>query len=107
VADYRNRISYILNELLTKTNAQIILINLPYLGASDAVPFPLSNVLDMRTKQFNNVIAELGHNDHIKYVDLYSQTRQPFIENPSYYASDHFHPSGEGYLLWGKIINAD
>lgn len=107
VTDYKERLSYVLNELLTKTSAQIILINLPYLGASNVIPFPLSNILDARTKQFNKVIKELGHNDRIKLIDLYIPSRQPFSENPSYYASDHFHPSGEGYMFWGKIINAD
>ena len=107
VADYKSHLSYVLNELLTKTNAQIVLINLPYLGAFDVIPFPLSNVLDIRTRQFNKVIAELGHDDRIKHIDLYTPTRQPFLENPDYYASDHFHPSGEGYMFMGKIINAD
>lgn len=107
VADYKSHLSYVLNELLTKTNAQIVLINLPYLGAFDVIPFPLSNVLDIRIRQFNKVIAELGHDDRIKHIDLYTSTRQSFLENPGYYASDHFHPSGEGYMFLGKIINAD
>ena len=107
VTDYKNRLSYTLDELLTKTSAQIILINLPYLGASDVIPFPFSNILDARTKQFNKVIEELGHNDRIKLIDLYIPSRQPFSENLSYYASDHFHPSSEGYMFWGKVINAD
>lgn len=107
VVDYRIRLSHILNELLTKTNARIILINLPYLGASDVIPFPLSSALDTRTKQFNKVVEELGRNDRIKLIDLYTPTRQPFIDNSSYYASDYFHPSGEGYLFWGKFINAN
>ena len=107
VADYKSRLSYILNELLTKTNTRIILINLPYLGALDVVPYPLNDALDLRTREFNKVVAELGHDDRIKLVDLYTPSYQPFLENLSYYASDHFHPSDEGYLLWGKVINAD
>lgn len=107
MADYKDHVSYIIDELLTKTNARIILINLPYLGAPGVIPFPLSSALDMRTKQFNTVIAELGHGDRIKLIDIYTPSRQPFIENPSYYASDQFHPSGEGYMFWGKIIHVD
>lgn len=107
VADYNNRLVYIVNQLLTKTDARIILISLPYLGASDVIPFPLSAVLDARTKQFNKVTAEVEQGDRIKLIDLYTPTWQAFTENSRYYAPDHFHPSGEGYLLWGKIIHAD
>lgn len=107
VADYENRLSNILNELLAETETQITLINLPYLGAADTVPFPLSTILDTRTKRFNSVIAKLGRSDRVKLIDLYTPSRQPFLDNRAYYASDHFHPSGEGYLFWGKIINAD
>ncbi|PIS22751.1 hypothetical protein COT50_00250 [candidate division WWE3 bacterium CG08_land_8_20_14_0_20_41_10] len=97
--------------MLTKTNAQIILINLPYLGASNVVPFPFNNALDMRTRQFNKIILEVGQGGglggRVKIIDLYSPMCQPFLVDSKYYASDHFHPSDEGYLLWGKIINAD
>lgn len=107
VADYKKRLSYVLYELTTKTDARIVLMNLPYLGAFDVLPFPLSNVLDRRTRQFNKVIEELGYDDRIKLIDLYTSSYKPFLENPSYYASDRFHPSSEGYMFLGKIINAD
>jgi lysophospholipase L1-like esterase len=107
VATYKSNLTYILAELLAKTPAQIVLVNLPYLGSSDVVPLPFSSVLDTRTKQFNKVIDELGRNDRIKVVDLYSQTYELFKNDTGYYAADHFHPSGEGYLLFGGLINAD
>ncbi len=111
VQDYKDRLSLIVDELLAKTNAHIALINLPYLGAPDVVSFPLNKVLDRRTREFNNVVEEVGQikgqSGRLKVVDLYIQTRQPPYDDAKYYASDHFHPSGEGYLLWGKIINAD
>lgn len=107
VADYKSRLVYIVNQLLTKTDARIILINLPYLGAPDATPLPFSTVLDARTRQFNKIIAEVGQGDRIKLIDLYTPTHQAFTESSRYYASDRFHPSSEGYLLWGKIINAN
>lgn len=107
VGDYKSRLGYIVDELLAKTNAQIILINLPYLGALDVLPVPLSNALDARTRQFNSVVAGFAGRERVKLVDLYGGSRQPFLDNPAYYASDGFHPSGEGYLLFGKIINAD
>ena len=107
IAEYVTRMSRILDELLTKTSAQIVLINLPYLGASEVLPFPLSGVLDIRTKQFNKILEKFNYTDRIKLVDLYTPTRWTSSVDSKYYAADHFHPSGEGYLFWGKIINAD
>lgn len=96
----------ILNELLNKTTAQIIVINLPYLGSNKLIAQPFGSVLDFRTKQFNSIIASASGDDRIKLVDLYEKTYQLFNQNPRYYSSDLFHPSAEGYMLWAKIINA-
>lgn len=105
--DFRRNLTRIVDHLLTKTAAQIVLLNLPYLGAPDVLPVPLSSALNARTKQFNTIISEFGSTERVQLIDLYSGLRQPFVKNPAYYASDRFHPSGEGYLLFGKIINAD
>jgi len=101
--------SHILNELLTKTEAKIVVINLPYLGASQAIRFPYNWLLNSRTKEFNGkisgVISEIEHQGRIRQVDLYGKTYKTFNKDPKNYASDLFHPSGEGYLVWSKIIN--
>ena len=101
--------SYILNELLTKTEAKIVVINLPYLGSPRAIRFPYNWMLNSRTKEFNGkisgVISKLDHNGRIRQVDLYGKTYKTFNKDPKNCASDLFHPSGEGYLVWSKIIN--
>ena len=107
VAEYKTRMVLILDELLTKTSAQIVLINLPYLGDYTAIPFPLDKLLDLRTKQFNKVIEEYKGRDRIRLVDLYGSSGPSFSYRPEFYASDHFHPSDEGYLFWGMVINAN
>ena len=103
--------SYILNELLTKTEAKIVVINLPYLGSPKAIRFPYNWMLNGRTREFNGkisgVILEAGNNSRIRLVDLYGKTYKTFNKDPKNYAPDLFHPSGEGYLVWSKIINED
>ncbi|KKS31439.1 hypothetical protein A2380_03575 [candidate division WWE3 bacterium RIFOXYB1_FULL_43_24] len=108
---YTENYSHILNELLTKTDAKIIVINLPYLGSPKAVRFPYNWMLNSRTKEFNSkiygLISEIDHNDRIRQVDLYGKTYKTFNKDPKNYSSDLFHPSGQGYLLWSRIINED
>jgi len=102
--------SYILNELLTKTEARIVVINLPYLGSPKAVRFPYNWMLNERTKEFNGkisgVISKLSNN-RIRLVDLYGRTYKTFNKDPKSYSPDLFHPSEEGYLEWSRIINED
>jgi lysophospholipase L1-like esterase len=109
LADFRSKYSFIVKELMLNTTAQITIINIPYIGSSKLVYFPLNFFLNYRTKQFNNIISDIvdgiGDKSRIRFVDLYSSTYDLSKQDPQYYSSDEFHPSGEGYVLWGKIIN--
>lgn len=111
VNDFRKNYRFILNELLTKTNAQITVINIPYLGSDKIVYPPFNFLLNVRTRQFNKVVSDLvGSADNpsrIRLVDLYNNTYKESKQNPKYYSSDLFHPSEESYLFWSRIINAD
>jgi len=108
VSKYKTNLNYILQELLTKTSAKVVLINLPYLGSRKLTHFPLNIILDSRTKQFNRVVELLAQDrNRIKLVDLYTGTRLSFSHNNSLYSADLFHPSEAGYMLWSTIINAD
>lgn len=111
VKDFREKYRYILDELLTKTDAHITVMNIPYLGSGKLVYPPFNFLLDLRTKQFNKVISSLvagtANKDRVRFIDLYKDTYALPKQSQSYYSSDLFHPSGEGYLLWAKIINAN
>jgi lysophospholipase L1-like esterase len=106
ISDFREKYKFILNELLTKTDAKIVVINIAYLGSSKLVLPPFSWLLNFRTKQFNDIIAGLANSDRIRLVDLYSATYWISEQNPKYYSSDLFHPSESGYEIWGQVINA-
>ncbi len=110
IDDFRENYQYILNELLTKTDAQITVINIPYLGSDKVIYPPFNFLLNSRTKQFNEVISSLAgsiaNNDRIRLIDLYTETYTLSKQSQSYYSSDLFHPSSEGYILWGERINA-
>jgi len=100
---------YILSELLSKTDAQITVLNIPYLGSSKVVYPPFSILLNWRTKQYNkiieNVINDIGDKNRIKFIDLYKNTYSLSKSELNYYSADEFHPSGKAYVIWGNLIN--
>jgi lysophospholipase L1-like esterase len=111
VYSFQTNYQTILTKIINNTNAKIDVINIPYLGSDKIIYPPYNLLLDMKIKQFNKVILDLvtalNTNSRIKYIDLYSATYNISKNNPNYYSSDLFHPSGEGYLLWGQTINAN
>ncbi|MEK7595353.1 MAG: SGNH/GDSL hydrolase family protein [Patescibacteria group bacterium] len=111
LSTFKQNYYYILSQLLTKTRANITVINIPYLGASKIVYPPFNLFLNYRTRQFNEVISILTNTStqagRLKLIDLYTNTYSIAKQNPSYYSTDLFHPSAEGYLIWGELINAN
>lgn len=89
---------------LKNTKGKIIVFNLPYLGSSKTVFFPFNLLLDYQTQQYNLAIAQICKNHHLTYIDLYTQTKSAFATDQNLYAQDFFHPSNQGYLYWGQII---
>lgn len=85
-----------------KTNAKIYLLAIPYLGSDKIVYPPYNLVLDLRTKQFNNVIKKISTDLGVGYIDLYSLSKPV-----NFYSPDQFHPGDQGYSEWIKAINVN
>lgn len=102
-ANYEN----IIMRLRKETKAKIYLINIPFIGADNLILPPYNYLFDARTKQFNKVIQELAIKYQIKYIDLYTPTKNLFTKSGSHYAADLFHPSAEGYKIWADLIYAN
>lgn len=98
---------HIIEQLINKTNAQILVLNIPYL-ASDTILFPPYNyLLDWRTNQFNTRISPYCNFKRIKCINLYTPTKTVYSQNPAFYSVDLFHPSAWGYTMWAENINVD
>lgn len=108
--DFKKKYSAILDELLTQTTAKITVIEIPYIGSSRLVYPPFNYLLNARTQLFNKTILDLvtkrANTERVQLVPLYKETYLYSKQNNQYYSADLFHPSGEGYTFWGKIINA-
>ena len=109
--EFKKNYGLILQELLSQTNAQIVVINIPYLGSDKIVLPPYNWILDMKIKTFNKIISDQvdiwNVSKRIKFVDLYKETGGSEAQNKDYYSPDLYHPSDKGYLIWAQIIDAD
>lgn len=88
---------------LRQTHAKIYLLSIPYLGSDKIIFFPYNLILDLRTKQFNNIIRKTAKDFGVGFTDLYSILKKP----ADFYSQDQFHPSSSGYKIWSEVINVN
>ncbi len=102
---FDENMNYIINTLRKISSAKIIVFNIPYLGSKSLILFPYNLLLDYQIKQYNKILANLCENNNITLIDIYNPTKEKFSKQSNFYSSDNFHPSAEGYLLWGTLIS--
>lgn len=95
----------ILDQLQTQTKAQITIFNIPAIGDDYLFYFPLKYIYNLKTSQFNLIISKLAREKNIPVINLY-EINQKYSTQPGYYSLDHFHPSDQGYQIWGESLNA-
>lgn len=97
--DYRE----LVKSIVSNTNSEVSLINLPYIGDASLILPPYNYYFDYKTKQFNNIIKKVAEENNLTYIDLYSQAKI-FEQDNLYYSLDAFHPSASGYIKWASYI---
>jgi len=76
------------------------------MGTSTLFPYGSGVFLERRTRQVHALFREAAKEYNAVYNNLFRERGDdPFANDPAkYYAEDEFHPSGEGYADWYKII---
>ncbi|MFA5061729.1 MAG: SGNH/GDSL hydrolase family protein [Patescibacteria group bacterium] len=82
----------------------ITVINIPYLGGSQAYWPPYRCYFDWQTRRYNNFLNKALANKNVAVIDLYTLTHEQAFNDKNYYSVDGFHPSDEGYQFWSNII---
>lgn len=100
---FEENIDIILEKLTKETKAKIIVFNLPYLGSEDLITAPYNILFDSKTREFNVILENICTGKNITLIDLYTPTKE-FSKKIDFYSEDGFHPSSEGYLLWGNLL---
>jgi len=94
----------ILYRLTNETDAEIYVVNLPYLGAGSILLPPYNYYFDAKTRSHNQAIRKLTAKYGVKHIDLYGSTAGLFKSKGRHYSPDSFHPSSAGYKLWADVI---
>lgn len=101
---FEAQMTNIIDFLEKNTSAKIIVFSIPYLGSENLILFPYNFLIDYRIKQYNKVLTDLSETYKFTLIDLYTPTKENFSKQTNFYSSDNFHPSEEGYLMWGSLV---
>lgn len=91
-----------LSQLRAKTNASILVINIPDISTAPTIPPSLRDQMRRRILLFNERIAEITRKHEVAVFDIYSSTHEVLASRPEFFSGDGFHPSDAGYEHWAN-----
>jgi acyl-CoA thioesterase-1 len=97
---FGRRFEAIISGIRARTQAPIVVSNLPDISLATAVWPALRPVLAARVDAYNAVIARLARRYDLPVYDLCAMTRRTLPDHPEYLSADGFHPSDKGYEAW-------
>jgi acyl-CoA thioesterase-1 len=92
----------ILSTLKQKTQAVIVVTNIPDVSSAPRIPGPMRAEYQRQIEQFNARLEEIARRHEVTIFDIFTTTRRELPSHPEYFSSDGFHPSDEGYELWAE-----
>ena len=92
----------ILSSLKDKTDAAIVVTNIPDVSSAPRIPAALRSEYQRQIEQFNQRLEEIARRHEVTIFDVFTVTRRELPSHPEYFSSDGFHPSDEGYELWAE-----
>ena len=90
----------ILSTLKEKTQARIVVTNIPDISSAPVVPPALRGQYHRQIETFNQRLEEIARRHGATIFDIYSITARELPTHPEYFSRDGFHPSDAGYELW-------
>ena len=90
----------ILSMLKEKTQAQIVVANIPDVSSAPVVPQSLRGQYHRQIETFNQRLEEIARRHGVIVFDIYTITARDLPTHPEYFSRDGFHPSDAGYELW-------
>lgn len=94
----------IITRLKSRTDAPIVVTNIPDISTAPRVPVFLHDQVQARIRVFNERIAEIAKRQELLLVDAYEMSREVIAAHPEFFSADGFHPSDEGYEYWAKMM---
>ncbi|HYE65116.1 MAG TPA: SGNH/GDSL hydrolase family protein [Pyrinomonadaceae bacterium] len=94
----------IVKRIKAKTNAPIVVTNLPDISHAPAVPAYMRDDARRRITLFNERITETAERHALYVVDAYQATHETIPSHPEFFSGDGFHPSDAGYEYWARAM---
>jgi lysophospholipase L1-like esterase len=100
IARFAENYEHILTTLKEKTQAQIVVTNIPDVSSAPVVPSSLRYHYQQQIETFNLRLEEIAKRHGVTVYDIYAITTRDLPTHPEYFSRDGFHPSDAGYELW-------
>lgn len=97
---FQRKLESIITRIRARTDAPIVVSNLPDISLARAVWPELRPQLASRVDAYNIAIARVSRTQRLTVFDACAMTRQELPAHPEYVSSDGFHPSDRGYEVW-------
>jgi|GEM_PF-3060709 len=90
---------------LAKNAKRVVVVNVPRLSLTPAIPAELKGMVNGRTQSANEVIAEVvkAHNNAVIF-DFYRYSEEKLFDGTGLLSEDNYHPNDRGYELLAKEI---
>jgi len=103
-AQFARNYEEIITRLKSRTDAPIIVTNIPDISSAPRVPVFLHAEVQRRIQLFNSHVADIARRHDLMLVDVYDMSREVIPAHPEFFSPDGFHPSDEGYEYWAKMM---
>jgi lysophospholipase L1-like esterase len=100
VEQFAENYESILSTLKEKTQAQIVVTNIPDISSAPMLPSSLRSEYHEQIVTYNQRLEEIANRHGVTVFDIYSVTTRELPSHPEYFSRDGFHPSDAGYELW-------
>lgn len=100
VDEFAKNYDEILSTLKEKTDAQIVVTNIPDISSAPVIAPSMRNGYHRQFVSFNERLEEIAKRHGVIVFDIYSITARELPAHPEYFSRDGFHPSDKGYELW-------
>jgi len=102
VEKFEQNYERILAQLVSGTDAVIIVTNIPDISISPRIPPALRSGYQGRIMAFNQKLEEAASRIGVPVFDIYRITHDELPKHPEYLSGDGFHPSDKGYEIWAE-----
>ncbi len=104
LSQFEKDLTYLVNALQRKTNAKIIINNIPDFSALPTLPIYIRIASKILIHRFNKSIEKVSENFGLTLVDIFKLSRQFCRQWRNFISNDGYHPSDAGYALWAKAV---